>query len=73
MLSKLRASFPQYSSNITFMNVDWDKHGRAPVTTDRKIPRRSTLVMIKKGKEIGRLVAVTNEAEIKALLDKAID
>lgn len=55
------------------MNVDWDKHGRAPVTTDRKIPRRSTLVMIKKGKEIGRLVAVTNEAEIKALLDKAID
>jgi thioredoxin 1 len=41
------------------------------VTTSRKIPRRSTLVLIKGGEEVGRLVAVTSQAQIKALLDKA--
>lgn len=72
MLKKLRASYPNYNKAITFINVDWDEYGRHSVTTSRKIPRRSTLVLIRGGKEIGRLVAVTSEQEIKALLDKAL-
>ena len=72
MLEELRASDARYNKTITFMLVDWDTYARKPVTTSRNIPRRSTFVLIKGGKEIGRLVAVTSEAQIKALLDKGL-
>lgn len=72
MLARLRASRPEYDNSLTFMRVDWDTYSRHSVTTSRKIPRRSTLVLIKDGQEVGRLVAVTSEAAIKALLDKAL-
>ena len=55
------------------MRVDWDTYKRHAVTTSRRIPRRSTLVLIKGGKEVGRLVAVTSKAAIKKLLDKAVN
>ena len=54
------------------MRVDWDTYKRHSVTTSRRIPRRSTLVLIKGGIEVGRLVAVTSVAAIKKLLDKAV-
>lgn len=73
MLKQLRASSPKYNNAITFIKIDWDTYKRHSVTTSRRIPRRSTFVLIKKGKgEIGRLVAVTSEDELKALLDKAL-
>ncbi len=71
MLKELRASDTKYNEAITFINVDWDTYRRHTVTTSRKIPRRSTLVLIKNGVEVDRLVAVTSKAKIKALLDKA--
>ena len=72
MLKKLRASYPLYDKSITFILIDWDTFGTHAVTTSRKIPRRSTLVLIKGGKEIGRLVAQTSEQKIKALLDDGL-
>ena len=72
MLKKLRASYPQYDKSITFVLIDWDTFGSHAVTTDRKIPRRSTMVLIKAGTEIGRLVAQTSEQTIKALLDNGL-
>jgi len=71
VLKKLRASNPKYNSGITFIRVDWDTYKRHSVTTSRRIPRRSTLVLIKGGSEVGRLVAVTSSSKIKALLNKA--
>lgn len=71
MLKKLRASYPEYNKAITFILVDWDTFRDKPVTTSRRIPRRSTFVLIKGGKEVKRLVAVTSEQAIKALLDQA--
>lgn len=68
MLEKLRAS---YAKDITFMRIDWDTYKNHRVTTSRSIPRRSTLVLMKNGKEVGRLVAATSEDAIKRLLDKA--
>jgi len=35
------------------------------------VPRRSTLIMFKGGKEIGRVVAGTSTAQIQGLIDKA--
>jgi thioredoxin 1 len=70
VLSQLRASSPRYNNGITFIRVDWDTYKRKSVTTSRRIPRRSTLVLIKGGKEVGRIVAGTSKSRIKALLDK---
>ena len=55
------------------MRVDWDTYKNKPVTTSRNIPRRSTLVLIKGGKEVGRLVAATSEKAITGLLDKGVN
>ena len=71
MLKKLRAGYPEYNTTITFVLIDWDTYKNAEVTTSRSIPRRSTMVLIKGGKEIDRLVAQTDEQEIKSLLIKA--
>ena len=72
MLKKLRASYPEYDKSITFVLIDWDTFSTHTVTTSRKIPRRSTMVLIRGGKEIGRLVAQTNEQKIKAFLDNGL-
>ena len=72
MLKKLRASYPEYDKSITFVLIDWDTFSTHAVTTSRKILRRSTMVLIKGGKEIGRLVAQTSEQKIKALLDNGL-
>ena len=69
MLNKLRESEPKYNQSITFVLVDWDTYKKHEVTTSRKIPRRSTLVLIKNGEEVKRLVAQTSEEKIKTLLD----
>jgi thioredoxin 1 len=73
VLKKLRASYPQYDKSITFILIDWDTFGSHAVTTSRNVPRRSTMVLIKGGTEIGRLVAQISEQKIRALLDKAFE
>ncbi|WP_370272372.1 thioredoxin family protein [Pseudooceanicola nitratireducens] len=73
VLDKLKAENPSYEQVITFVNVDWDTYGKAKFTQDLKIPRRSTLVVLKGDAEIGRLVAETREAQIKQLLDAALN
>ena len=72
MLKSLRASDPKFNSGITFMRVDWDTYKRHAVTKSRRIPRRSTFVLIKDGKEVGRLIAATGEGTIKNLLEKGL-
>ena len=72
MLKELRASSPKYNNAIRFILIDWDTYKSHEVTTSLGIPRRSTIVLIKGGKEVGRLVAATSKSAIKALLDKAL-
>ena len=71
MLEKLRASNPKYDEAISFVLVDWDTFRSHAVTTSRRIPRRSTLVLIRGGREKW-LVAKTGEQKIKELLDHAL-
>ena len=72
MLKSLRASDNRFNQAITFMRVDWDSYKRHAVTKSRGIPRRSTLVLIKGGNEVGRLVAATGTGTIKKLLEKGL-
>ena len=72
VISALRQANPDYDQNMVFVRVDWDEFRQHEVTTSRKIPRRSTLLVLKGDQELGRIVAGTGEAEIKALLDKGL-
>lgn len=72
VLAALKAKNPAYEANIEFFVVDWDQYGKGELSKALNIPRRSTLVALKGREEIGRIVAGTGEAEIKALLDAAL-
>ncbi|MCB1336486.1 MAG: thioredoxin family protein [Maritimibacter sp.] len=73
VINALTEANPAYEQNLTFVEVDWDTYGRSELGMVLKIPRRSTLVAIGPDRrEIGRIVAGTAEAEIKALLDAAL-
>lgn len=61
-----------YARAISFINVDWDRWGNGDLVKALNIPRRSTLVVLKGKAELGRVVAQTGKAEIKALLDLAL-
>lgn len=71
-IDDLRAANPAYDKAITFITVDWDVYADGDLSKALKIPRRSTLVALKGKTEIGRLVAATGPADIKALLDAAL-
>lgn len=72
VIEALKAENPAYEQAITFINVDWDTYRGAEITRALKIPRRSTLVVLKGDRELGRIVAGTSRAEIKALMDTAL-
>ena len=70
-INALRSENPAYEK-ISFVAVDWDKHSKSKLAKELKIPRRSTLVVLTKDGELGRLVAGTRKKDIKALMDKAL-
>jgi thiol:disulfide interchange protein len=72
VLQKLKAGNPDYAANISFIDVDWDQFGKSDLVKSLGIPRRSTLVVLKGNKELGRIVAGTREADIKKLMDTAL-
>lgn len=72
IIGGLRQDNPAYDQHIMFVQVDWDIYSGHEVSTSRNIPRRSTLVMLRGDKELGRLVADTNPHNIKALLDNGL-
>ena len=72
VIAALMDETPAYRTAITLIVVDWDAHGDGDLSRALKIPRRSTLVALKGNQEIGRIVAGTGRAEIKALFDAAL-
>lgn len=71
-ITQLRGSDPAYDRHLTFIAVDWDQHAQSSLAQRLNIPRRSTLVVLKGDQEIGRIVAGTRRADIKALMDKGV-
>ncbi|MEL6688693.1 MAG: thioredoxin family protein [Pseudomonadota bacterium] len=68
-INALREENPAYDEAMTFVKVDWDDFGRAPVATSRNIPRRSTLLVLRGDDELGRIIAGTRRGQIKQLMD----
>lgn len=72
VINALRAEDPTYDDAMTFVKVDWDTYGSHEVAVFRSIPRRSTLIVLRGEDELGRVVAGTSEAQIKALMDAGL-
>lgn len=72
VINALRDENPDYDANITFIKVDWDDYGNGDLSNALKIPRRSTLVVLKDDKELGRVIAGTARKQIKKLMDTAL-
>lgn len=71
-IRKLMKENPAYEANVSFIKVDWDRHSGSTLARRLNIPRRSTLVVLKGDKELGRIVASTKTDKIKALMDTAL-
>ncbi|MDP6691427.1 MAG: hypothetical protein QF384_18175 [Alphaproteobacteria bacterium] len=52
--------------------MDWDTYADAPIAEQYKVNYQATMVMVKSSGEVGRLIAQTSKAKIKALLDKGL-
>ena len=72
VINALKDEYPDYEKSITFIDVDWDDYGKSDLVKSLKIPRRSTLVVLKGDAELGRIVAGTGTAQIKELMDMAL-
>lgn len=72
VLAALKAENPAYEQRIEFYKIDWDVYSKDTLAKGLRIPRRSTLVLLKGREELGRIVAGTSKADIQALLDKAL-
>ena len=72
VIEALKAENPDYTAKISFIDVDWDQWKDDMIVADLNIPRRSTLVVLRGEAELGRIVAGTAKAEIKALMDLAL-
>ncbi len=72
IINALKAENPAYERAVSFVSVDWDTFGSGMLSRELNIPRRSTLVVLKGDQELGRIVAGTSKAEIKALMDTAV-
>lgn len=57
---------------VKIIRVDWDRYRRDQIVQELRIPRRSTLVMFRDGREVARVVARTSVAEIEALFKAAL-
>ena len=72
VINALRAQNPAYDQAMRFIKVDWDNFGRHKVATSRRIPRRSTLIVLRGEEELGRIVAGTSQSQIKTLMDRGL-
>jgi len=72
VISSLLIENPKYQQVMKFVRVDWDLYGDKPVSVERNIPRRSTLLVLRGEEELGRIVADTNPDAIKKLLDAGL-
>ena len=72
VVDALRETNPKYDEAMVFVRVDWDNYRKHKITLGNKVPRRSTLVILRGEDEVGRLVSETREDRIKALLDKGL-
>jgi thiol-disulfide isomerase/thioredoxin len=71
-MEDLRAGNAAYDENITFIRMDWDTYGRSDYARSLGVQRRSTLILMRDGEVLGRVVADTRRESIRDLMDLAL-
>lgn len=71
MIVQLIAENPEYQ-NLSFVDIDWDTYGQSVLASRLKVTRNSTLVIMKQGKEVSRIVNQPYERKIRTFLDTAL-
>lgn len=71
LIAEAIAENPAYGK-LTFVDVDWDTFGQSQMTERLKVERRSTLLVMKNGEEVARLVNEPYARQVRALLDTAL-
>lgn len=71
LIAEALAENPAYGQ-LMFVDVDWDTFGQSQMTQRLKVTRRSTLLVMKNGKEIARLENAPFARDVRALLDTAL-
>ncbi|MFL4469163.1 thioredoxin family protein [Tateyamaria armeniaca] len=71
LIAEAIAENPAYGE-LTFVDVNWDTFGQSQLTERLKVERRSTLLVMKNGKEVARLVNEPYARQVRALLDTAL-
>ena len=57
---------------VTVMMIDWSVHSGSDIAQEHAVRRRSTLVMLSGGEEVGRVIGSTRRSDIEALFKAAI-
>ena len=70
-MSALINENPAYQT-VTVIKVDWDVHSDSDIAREHSVRRRSTLVMLSGGEEVGRVIGSTSRNDIEALFKAAI-
>ncbi|WP_299684305.1 thioredoxin family protein [uncultured Tateyamaria sp.] len=71
LIADALAENPDYQ-RLSFVDIDWDTFGQSQLTQRLKVKRRSTLLVMKRGKEIARLENEPYARRVRALLDMAL-
>ena len=58
--------------NLTFVDVNWDHYEQSVMASRLKVKRHSTLIVMKMGIEITRMVNEPYERKMPTLLDAAL-
>lgn len=71
LIAEAIADNPAYG-RLIFVDVDWDTFGHSQMTERLRVKRRSTLLVMKNGTEIARLVNAPYARQVRGLLDTAL-
>lgn len=73
VIAALRENSPGLADAVSFLSVDFDAHGASELAKVLKVEESGTLIVLKGGKEFGRLVGETDVTEIRALVKTAYE
>ena len=71
VIEQLIAENPAYGS-ITIVDVNWDVFGQSQMASRLKVERNSTLLVMKQGVEMARIVNEPNARKMRAFFDAAL-
>jgi thioredoxin 1 len=71
LIAQLIGQNSNYDS-LTFVDVDWDHFGQSVMASSLEVKRHSTLIVMKNGSEVTRIVNEPYERKMRTFLDAAV-